>query len=176
MFDRNRVVSSSGALDKVQALQEERNTPEFTPFDGLNVSGSIVRGVTVGNNQNSTLNSELDLQISGQLSEKVGLRASIQDANIPQQEGGYSQRLDEFDQIFIELYSDNWNIRAGDINLEENSSYFGRFSKKVQGLSLNGTLTTKKTRPRSLPPAHWCAVFLPRVGSLGRKAIKVHIN
>ena len=146
LFDRNQVVSSSGALDKVQALREERNTPEFTPFDGLNVSGSIVRGVTVGNNQNSTLNSELDLQISGQLSEKVGLRASIQDANIPQQEGGYSQRLDEFDQIFIELYSDNWNIRAGDINLEENSSYFGRFSKKVQGLSLNGTLENEESK------------------------------
>ena len=29
------------------------------------------------------------------------LRASIQDANIPLQQSGYSQRLDEFDQVFI---------------------------------------------------------------------------
>lgn len=139
-YDRNRIVSSSGGLEKVIAINQDNSTQDFVPFDGLTTSGSIVRGVTVGNNQNSTVNSELDLQISGKLSDKVNLRASIQDANIPQQEGGYSQRLDEFDQIFIELYSDDWSIRAGDINLQENTSYFGRFTKKVQGLSLNGTL------------------------------------
>tara|TARA_R110002020_G_scaffold259768_3_gene473864 strand:- start:9417 stop:12839 length:3423 start_codon:yes stop_codon:yes gene_type:complete len=140
LYDRDKIVNSTGNLQKAYALSKERDLTDFTPFDGLQTSGSIVRGVTVGNNQNSTVNSELDLQISGQLSDKVGLRASIQDANIPQQEGGYSQRLDEFDQIFIELYSDNWNIRAGDINLENNTSYFGRFNKKVQGLSLSGRI------------------------------------
>jgi len=67
------------------------------------------------------------------LSDKVSLRASIQDANIPLQESGYSQRLDEFDQVFIELFSDNWNIRAGDIDLVNNDSYFAKFTKRVQG-------------------------------------------
>lgn len=139
-FDPDKTVNSSGNLERVYALKEEKYFKTFVPFEGLDVSGSLVRGITSGNNQNSTLNSELDLQISGKLSERVSLRASLQDANIPQQDGGYSQRLDEFDQIFIELYSDYWNIRAGDINLENTTSYFGRFNKKVQGLSLRGTL------------------------------------
>lgn len=138
-YDKKLIVPSTGGIEKVIALREENTPQENNPFDGLNTSGSIVRGVTVGNNQNSTVNSELDLQISGKLSEQVSIRASIQDANIPQQEGAYSQRLDEFDQIFIELYSDTWNIRAGDINLVNDDSYFGHFTKKVQGLSLNGT-------------------------------------
>ena len=103
------------------------------PFDGLTTSGSISRGVTIGNNQNSVLNSELDLQITGKLNDKVSLRASIQDANIPLQESGYSQRLDEFDQVFIELFSNNWSIRAGDIDLLNTNSYFANFSKRVQG-------------------------------------------
>ena len=93
------------------------------PFDGLVSSGSISRGITIGNNQNSVLNSELDLQISGKLNDKVTLRASIQDSNIPLQESGYSQRLDEFDQVFIELFSDKWKIRAGDIDLKNNNSF-----------------------------------------------------
>ncbi|MEH6658707.1 hypothetical protein [Leeuwenhoekiella marinoflava] len=139
-YDPARVVNSEGNLSRVYALTEEVEKPAFKPFDGLTTSGSLVRGITSGNNQNSTLNSELDLQITGKLSEKVSLRASLQDANIPQQNGGYSQRLDEFDQIFIELYSDDWSIRAGDINLENSTSYFGRFAKKVQGLSLGGRL------------------------------------
>ncbi|MFD2825200.1 hypothetical protein ACFSYG_01850 [Leeuwenhoekiella polynyae] len=139
-YDPARVVNSEGNLSRVYALTEEDEKPAFKPFDGLTTSGSLVRGITSGNNQNSTLNSELDLQITGKLSEKVSLSASLQDANIPQQNGGYSQRLDEFDQIFIELYSDDWSIRAGDINLENSTSYFGRFTKKVQGLSLGGRL------------------------------------
>ncbi|MFY7664988.1 hypothetical protein [Flavobacterium sp.] len=109
-----------------------RNTR--TPFEGLSTNGSITRGVTVGNNQNSVVNSNLDLQISGKLSDKVSLRASIQDSNIPLQDNGYSQRLDEFDQIFIELAGSKWNIRAGDLFLENRSSRFLNFSKKVQGV------------------------------------------
>jgi hypothetical protein len=130
-------------LAGTQQLYKLKNTnkrDKFTPFDGLTTSGSISRGVTIGNNQNSVLNSELDLQISGKLSDKVSLRASIQDANIPLQESGYSQRLDEFDQVFIELFSDDWNIRAGDIDLVNANSYFANFSKRVQGLLVNANV------------------------------------
>ncbi|MBT8272121.1 MAG: hypothetical protein KJO25_08765, partial [Bacteroidia bacterium] len=53
---------------------------------------------------------------------------------------GYSQRLDEFDQVFIEVHSENWNIRAGDIDLVNPNSYFARFSKRVQGLQVQAKL------------------------------------
>ena len=147
-FDPSLIVNSSGNLNRVIQLGKSKKNNTFTPFDGLNTSGSILRGITVGSNQNSVLNSELDLQISGKLNNKVTLRASLQDANIPSQEGGFSQNLDEFDQIFIELFTDSWNIRAGDINLQNTDSYFGRFTKKIQGLSLAGTIdgdSDKKT-------------------------------
>ena len=138
-FDKNLIVTNTGVIDRLYSLEQGTEKKTFTPFEGLNTVGSISRGVTVGNNQNAVVNSELDLQITGKLSEKVAIRASIQDANIPTQQGGYSQSLDEFDQIFIELYSDTWNIRAGDVDLQNNNSYFGRFTKKVQGIALGGT-------------------------------------
>ncbi len=134
------IVNNTDNIKKLYALSQPNDTKRFIPFDGLTTSGSISRGVTIGNNQNAVLKSELDLQITGKLNDKVSLRASIQDANIPLQESGYSQRLDEFDQVFIELFSDNWNIRAGDIDLKNNSSYFASFSKRVQGLSINADL------------------------------------
>ncbi len=142
-LDPKIIVENTGQIDKLYSLDESTNKNVFTPFDGLNTSGSISRGITIGNNQNAVVNSELDLQITGKLSDKVSIRASIQDANIPTQEGGYSQSLNEFDQIFIELFSDNWNIRAGDIDLQNNNSYFGRFTKKVQGISLGGTFNNE---------------------------------
>lgn len=137
IYDDSRVVSNEAGNNLYKVDRNPLNT--FKPFDGLTTSGSITRGVTVGNNQNTVVNSNLDLQISGKLSETVSLRASIQDSNIPLQEGGYSQKLDEFDQIFIELYSKNWNIRAGDLFLENRQSRFLNFNKKVQGVSAGVT-------------------------------------
>ena len=136
-LDDKIIVDNTDNMQQLYKMQRSNVTRTFTPFEGLTTSGSISRGVTIGNNQNSVLNSELDLQISGKLSDKVSLRASIQDANIPLQESGYSQRLDEFDQVFIELFSDNWRIRAGDIDLENRDSYFASFSKRVQGLNVD---------------------------------------
>ena len=135
-FNETVIVENNDKVNKLYKIKQSNTENEFKPFDGLTTSGSISRGVTIGNNQNSVLNSELDLQITGKLNDKVSLRASIQDANIPLQETGYSQRLDEFDQVFVEIFSDKWNIRAGDIDLENNNSYFSQFSKRVQGLSL----------------------------------------
>lgn len=139
-FSPSLIVQQNGDMRKLYSLSEPRKNKDFIPFEGLTTSGSISRGVTLGNSQNTVLNSELDLQISGKISENISLRASIQDANIPIQQSGYSQNLDEFDQVFIELYSEDWNIRAGDVDLNNVSSYFNKFSKKVQGLSLNATL------------------------------------
>ena len=145
-LDDKIIVENTDNMQRLYRLSESTLTNNFTPFDGLTTSGSISRGVTVGNNQNSVLNSELDLQISGKLSDKVSLRASIQDANIPLQETGYSQRLDEFDQVFIELFSDTWNIRAGDIDLVNDKTYFGRFNKRVQGLLVNVNLNKEDSK------------------------------
>jgi hypothetical protein len=139
-FDERLIIESTGAMEKLYSLEQSSNDNTFTPFDGLNTQGSISRGITIGNNQNTVVDSQLDLQITGKLSDKVSIRASIQDANIPTQSGGYSQNLDEFDQVFIELFSDNWNIRAGDVDLQNTDSYFANFTKKVQGISLGGTV------------------------------------
>ncbi|MFP9097455.1 hypothetical protein ACLI09_00245 [Flavobacterium sp. RHBU_24] len=138
LYDNSRVVANDAQTGQRFAYQQGA-VSTFKPFNGLTTSGSITRGITIGNNQNAVVNSNLDLQITGKLSDKVSLRASIQDSNIPLQEGGYSQRLDEFDQIFIEMFSDNWNVRAGDLFLENRESRFLNFNKKVQGLNTNFT-------------------------------------
>ena len=95
----------------------------------IETNGSISRGVTIGSNQNSVLNSELDLQISGELSDGVKIKASIQDSNIPLQNDGYSQQIDEFDQIFIEISSNDWMVRGGDIDINQENTFFENFKK-----------------------------------------------
>ncbi len=139
LLDENIIVKNN-ANNTLYSLGKTNINRNYLPFDGLNTSGSISRGISVGNNQNSVLNSELDLQLSGKISDNITIRASLQDSNIPLQEGGYSQKLNEFDQVFIELFSKNWLLRAGDVNLENRTSYFGKFTKKVQGIYGTGTI------------------------------------
>ena len=127
-------------MDVLYSFSNNRNNDFFKPFDGLNTSGSISRGITVGNNQDAVVNSALDLQIAGKLSNKVTLRASITDSNIPIQENGYTQQLNEFDRVFIELFTDTWSIKAGDVNLYTNNSHFANFTKKVSGISVGGII------------------------------------
>ena len=145
LFDENRIVERSGNQDdllSLQAQQKKANAPRSL-FGDLNTQGSITRGLQVGNNQNASVNSELDLQIQGNLSPDVSIRASIQDANLPNQQGSYSQRLNEFDQVFIEINGPKWGIRAGDIDMQESRSFFGQYTKKVQGLQVKADLMGK---------------------------------
>ena len=145
IYDSSRLISNEAGNGNLYKI-EEKNLKKNVPFDGLNTSGSITRGITIGNNQNAVLNSNLDLQITGKISEKVSLRASIQDSNIPLQDGGYSQKLDQFDNVFMELFSDEWNIRAGDIFLENKKTQFLNFNKKVQGLATNFNFGTDENK------------------------------
>ena len=129
-FNKELIVPKATDLSRLYSVQRKTQQSVFKPFDGLNTSGSISRGFTVGNNQDAVLNSNLDLQISGYLSKDVQIRASITDTNIPLQENGFTQRLDEFDKVFIELFSKKWSIKAGDIDFSNRENYYLNFNKK----------------------------------------------
>jgi hypothetical protein len=136
IYDSSKIIDNDATNQNLYRM-ERITTPKNIPFDGLVAIGNLSRGVTVGNNQNAVVNSKLDFQITGKISDKVSIRASIQDTNIPVQEGSYSQRLNQYDNIFMELFTDSWNVRAGDVFIGNHSSRFLSFNKKIQGLSAN---------------------------------------
>lgn len=139
-FDEDLIVGNSRNLSRLYTSKENRKNNYFTPFEGLNTNGSISRGITMGSNQDAVLNSNFDLQISGNLSKKVKIRANITDSNVPLQENGYTQRLNEFDKVFIEMFSDKWRVTAGDIQFKNEENQFMTFEKKVSGLSVGVNL------------------------------------
>ncbi len=107
--------------------------PEIFRVQGLSRNGNISRGITFGNNQDVFVNSSLNLQLAGKLSDNVEILAAITDENIPVQAEGNTQQLQEFDKVFIQLSNNNNKLIAGDFELKRPDSYFMNFFKKGQG-------------------------------------------
>ena len=112
---------------------------EIFRFSDVESFGAITRGVSFGNRQNLFVNSALNLQMEGKLSDDLNISAVITDQNIPYQPEGNTQQLRDFDNVFIKLYNENFDITAGDIVLQNpvEESYFLKYYKNVQGLAAN---------------------------------------
>ncbi len=142
-FDENRILPNTNNDGILYSLTTNKKNSEIVLFEGLQTRGFITRGITSGNNQNAVTNASLDLEISGKLSENTYLRAKIFDTNIPIQQNGYSQNLTDFDRIFIEMYSKNWLVKAGDIALENTESLFMPINKQISGLQVEANINER---------------------------------
>ena len=116
--------------------------------DGLNKNGSISRGISFGNNQDVVVNSSLNLQVSGKLTQEVDLLLAATDDNIPFQADGTTAQLQEFDKVFVQLSNKTSKLIVGDFQLQRPSSYFMNFYKRSQGAYFSNNYTdtiNKKT-------------------------------
>ena len=139
-YDEGLILPNGTYTKKLYSLTTNKKPSDVKLFEGLQTKGFISRGITSGNNQNAVTSAALDLEISGKLSNNVTLKANIWDTNIPIQENGYSQNISDFDRIFIEMFSDTWRVRAGDLSLENRNSFFAPFTKQASGLEVEATI------------------------------------
>ncbi len=99
-------------------------------------SGAFGRGLSFGNNQNVVLNSNLNVQLAGQLGDDIEINAAIADDNLPIQADGNTQQLNEIDKVYIELKRKNLTLLAGDQQLKPDDTYFLRYLKKYKGMQV----------------------------------------
>jgi len=145
VFDENLIVDDKNDKLKFYKLADDYDSNNSKDiFEGLETTGFLSRGITMGNNQDGVVNSGLNLQLKGNLSSKVAIKATISDNNVPLQDNGYSQRLNEYDRIFVEMYSDKWKLTAGDLFLNNSNTNYLNFNKRVSGLGVNVNLKSKK--------------------------------
>lgn len=155
-------------------LPAQQQADNLFDFQQLNKQGSISRGLGVGNNQNLVLNSGFNLQLSGKLTDSVELLASMTDNNLPFQPDGYTQQLQDFDRVFVQIRDRKNSLIVGDYDLTRPNSHFLNFFKNVKGARIDNTITNlgkgqlKQTASLSAARGQFGRnVFLGREGNQG---------
>ncbi len=130
------------------AYQVTPNSNSNDPFDlgTLSKSGSISRGISFGNNQNLNVNSSLNLQLAGKLTNNVNVLVAATDNNLPIQPEGNTTQLQDFDKVFVKLYDQHTSLVAGDFELGNPNGYFMKFYKKAEGGLFTTRFITKANR------------------------------
>ncbi len=121
------------ASNDFKAPTSNFSNPWLENSSDLSKSGSITRGISIGNRQDVVVNSDLNLQLDGNIFENFKIKAVISDKNIPLQPEGNTQQIQEFDKVFIQLYNQKTKITAGDFDISSPMSAFLKTNKKVLG-------------------------------------------
>ena len=138
--DTARVKSAEDSLAKMEKGVRIKTVHLENPFahipSTLQTSGSIMRGIKVGSNQDFTLNSGLNVQLSGKLSDDIEIIAALTDAATPIQPEGNTQTLSEIDKVFVQFKSPYVQGTVGDFNMDYKGSAFANVQRKLQGITL----------------------------------------
>jgi hypothetical protein len=138
--DRARLINAVPERPDPFRYQPGRDDADPLGVSGLNRTGSISRGILFGNNQDLSVNSALNLELSGKLTDRINVLASVTDNNIPIQAGGNTAELQDFDRVFIKLFDDRQELIAGDFVLERPASHFLTWFKKTKGVGYSTKL------------------------------------
>ncbi len=133
--DPQQLLKPSGERNDPFKYVPAKGEADIFGMGGLKKSGSISRGILFGNNQDLSVNSTMNLELNGKLTDKISVLASVTDNNIPIQAGGNTLELQDFDQVFIKLFDDRQELIAGDLVLQRPKSHFLTYYKKTKGLS-----------------------------------------
>ncbi|MGI4874928.1 MAG: hypothetical protein ACRYFX_27555 [Janthinobacterium lividum] len=148
-FRRSRALMDSLGFRERRAMTmaDFSQQEQILSTPGINKTGNLSRGISFGNTQNVFVNSALNLQLEGKLTENIRLTAAISDQNVPFQPEGNTQTLQQFDKIYITLTGPQWNLTAGDVVLRNKPDYFLRYYKNIQGAAVEANLGAPGPQP-----------------------------
>lgn len=137
------VLNQQKIRDTIQQQLNLSSTQETEPFQ-LEQSGRITRGIVTGTNQQISLESGLDIQLTGTIGDETQLSAILTDRNIPFQPDGTTQSIREFDQLIIQVTHPNHALKMGDVDVSMSGAPTHRLNRRIQGVYAEQSLFSKK--------------------------------
>jgi hypothetical protein len=107
---------------------------------GLKVGGAKTFGITMGSNRDPTLEQSLRLNITGNITRDVAVRAYLSDQNTPLVPEGDTEELRSLDKVLIEIESERVSATMGDIVFQLDGGTLATFRRELTGASFRGNL------------------------------------
>jgi len=138
LFDKGESQENELTIDQIARRRVTRD--DLFGSSNLQRSGSVSRGITVGTNQDATLQSGLRFELSGFITEDVEIIATLTDQSTPIQPDGSTQNLRELDRVFIQLRNQHGTLQLGDIDVNLRNSEFAQIGRRLQGIGVETDL------------------------------------
>ncbi|MBU8870076.1 MAG: hypothetical protein KOO60_04265 [Gemmatimonadales bacterium] len=110
--------------------------PVSGELDGLSVRGSKSVQVSSGSRREMSVDQNLRLDISGNLTPEISVRAFLTDDNLPVVPEGNTEQLRDIDKVLVELMAPTWQATLGDFVARRSGTAFGGYRRKLQGISV----------------------------------------
>jgi len=119
--------------EETPAQKSRQKTSLPSDYDFLK-SGTVYRGVSIGTNNGLSLQSGLNIELQGKLSDDISIIGSLTDQNIPIQPEGNTQTIDEIDKVFIQVRMPKEHITFGDYEFSNRTGNLSAYQRKLQGV------------------------------------------
>ena len=98
-------------------------------------SGTFFRNLNISPKGGSEFSGGFQMQIQGSLSNDIEVSGVMSDQNFPIQPEGNTSTLDEIDKIFFHINHNNFEVTAGDIDINIKSGKFLSLNRKTVGIN-----------------------------------------
>ena len=130
-FTQQDNILEPGSKDKQTSIPKQK----YDTSTNLNISGSKSFALSLGNQQDMDLDQSLYLQVDGELSKNVFIKAQLSDNTTPISTEGTTKKLSEFDKMFIKVYSGNYSLQFGDFFARFDDTYYANYNFKLEGVT-----------------------------------------
>lgn len=138
-------------LVRTYVLPDSAPTPENRPGSvtlstansvpsSLRATGSKTFRIETGSNRDPSLDQSLRLEISGKAARDVEVLAILSDRSNPIQSDGTTRRLNELDNVLVQVRTPSTTTTMGDQTLSLNQSKFAQYERKIKGMRSAVTL------------------------------------
>jgi len=123
--------SDSAAITRIK-----KNRIEWFDSGSLTITGSKTFAISVGNNDDLSIDQSLFLQLDGEISKNANIQAQISDSHSPVTPEGDSREISSLDKIFIRIYGDQYEISFGTLEMQLSGSNFLNYTPHFEGVKL----------------------------------------
>ncbi len=115
----------------------------FLPRTGssdLTLSGSKTFSFEAGSAHDPSVKQGLWLSANGRAAKDLEVSLQLSDQNMPATPEGTTKRLDELDQVHLQVTSSDFSGTLGDYNLQNSGSEFASYQRKLKGLTTQASV------------------------------------